>query len=167
MTCERIEDLLSPYMEGELSPEDMALVEAHLESSPASAELLGLLREAQDALARFPEVEPGPELMARLSAIPIRKRRLKPVFDLLLRPALQPVYAAFTVLLMFVSFVFFVPQGQGIRKAVTRQIHAGYGEVEKLYAKAGSLTDELGELKDSVIHSIKTLNPLKGQEEKP
>jgi len=165
MTCERIEELLSAYLEGELSAEARRGVEAHCASCPDCGGLLAALRQTREALTGFPEAEPGPGLMARLYAIPTLKKKPRPVLDLLLRPALQPVYAAFSVLLVFVSFVLFVPQGGGIRKAVSRQLHLGYGQVERLYARAGSLTDELGGLKDSVVNSIKTLNPLKGEEE--
>lgn len=165
MTCERIEELLSAYLEGELSEDARRGLEAHCASCPDCAALLAALRETREALAGFPEAEPPAGLMAGLYAIPARKRKLRPFFEVLLRPALQPVYAAFSVLTLFVSFVLFVPQGSGIRKAVNRQIHLGYGQVEKLYAKAGSLTDELGGIKDSVVDSIKTLNPLKGEEE--
>jgi anti-sigma factor RsiW len=166
MTCERIEELLSAYMEGDLSEAERREVGAHLAGCPSCAELLSLLRETRGALAAFPEIEPSPGLMARLNAIPEKKRFFKPVVRFLLRPDLQPVYAAFSVLFLALSFVFFLPQGNGIRKELDRRLHQGYSQVEKLYAEAGSLTDEVGSLTTSVVDSIKTLNPLKGQEDK-
>jgi hypothetical protein len=165
MTCERFEELLSAYLEGELGAAERTEMDAHLAACAACAELYAIFRESQEALAGFPEAEPGPELMARLYAIPEKKRFFKPVFRFLLRPDLQPVFAALSVLVIAVSFVFTAPQGRGIRKTIDRQIHLGYGEVEKLYAKAGSLTDELGSLKTTVADSIKTLDPRKGQED--
>jgi anti-sigma factor RsiW len=166
MTCERFEELLSAYLEGEVSAEERREMDTHATSCPACAELLSLFRASQEALAAFPEVEPGPALMARLYAIPEKKKFFKPVFDFLVRPDLQPVFAALSALFIAVSFVFFLPQGRGIQKAINRQLHLGYSQVEKLYAKAGSVTDELGSFKNSVVDSIKTLGPLKGQEEK-
>lgn len=166
MTCERIEELLSAYLEGELSDAGRREVDAHLAGCPACAGLLDVLRETRVALAGFPEVEPGAGLMAKLYAIPEKKRFFRPALRFLLRPDLQPVYAAFSVLLIGLSFVFFLPQGSGIRKELDRQLHLGYGQVEKLYAKAESVTDELGSLSNTVVDSIKTLNPLKGQEDK-
>jgi anti-sigma factor RsiW len=165
MNCERFEELLSAYLEGELSAGERAEMDAHLAACAACAELLAVSREMREALAGFPEAEPGPELMARLYAVPEKKKFFKPAFQFLLRPDLQPVFAALSVLFIAVSFVFTAPQGRGIRKAIDRQIHLGYSEAEKLYAKAGSLTDELGSLKTTVADSIKTLNPLKGQED--
>lgn len=166
MTCERFEELLSAYLEGEAGPDEKREFESHLAACPACAELFSVFRETQAALAGFPEAEPGPALMARLYAIPEKKSFFRPVLDFLLRPDLQPVYAAFSVLFLALSFVFFAPQGRTIQKAIDRQIHQGYDRVEKLYAKAGSLTDEIGSFKNTVVDSIKTLNPNKGQEDK-
>jgi anti-sigma factor RsiW len=166
MTCERFEELLSAYLEGEVSPEEKREMDAHLAACSACAELLTVFRETQEALRGFPELEPGPALMDRLYAIPEKKRLFRPVFDFLLRPSLQPVFAALSALFIAISFVFFLPQGRGIQKAIDRQLHLGYSQVEKLYAKAGSVTDELGSLKNTVVDSIKTLSPSKGQEEK-
>ncbi len=167
MTCERIEELLSAYLEGELSAGERGEIETHLADCPACAELLEVMRESLGAMAGFPEIEPGRELMASLYAIPQRKSRFRAILDFFQQPALQPVYAAFTILFLFLSFVLVAPQGRPIRKALDRQVHAAYGEVEKLYARAGSLTDDLGQLKNGVVNSIKTLNPSKGREEKP
>jgi anti-sigma factor RsiW len=166
MTCERIEELLSAYLEGDLTGAEKREVEAHLAGCPSCAELLSFLRETQDAFSAFPEIEPSPALMKKLYAVPEKKRFFKPIVRFLLKPDLQPVYAAFSVLFLALSFVFFTPQGSGIRKEVDRRLHQGYSQVEKLYAEAGSLTDEMGSLTTSVVDSIKTLNPLKGQEEK-
>jgi anti-sigma factor RsiW len=166
MTCERFEELLSAYLEGELSGEEKREMDIHIASCSACAELLSAFRETQEALSGFPEVEPGPALMARLYAVPEKKKFFKPIFEFLVRPDLQPVFAALSVLFVAVSFVLFAPQGRGIQKAIDRQLHLGYNQVEKLYAKAGSVTDELGSFKNSVVDSIKTLNPLKGQEDK-
>jgi hypothetical protein len=166
MTCERFEELLSAYLEGELSGEERLEMDGHLDLCPACAELLSVFRETQEALAGFPELEPGPALMAKLYAIPEKRSLFKTVSDFVLRPSLQPVYAAFMVLFIALSFVFFHPQGHGIQKAIDRQLHLGYNQVEKLYAKAGSVTDELGSLKNTVVDSFKTLNPLKGPEDK-
>ncbi|MGZ7065220.1 MAG: anti-sigma factor family protein [Candidatus Aminicenantales bacterium] len=166
MTCERFEELLSAYLEGDLSPEEKREMDAHLASCLACAELLTVFQETQEALRGFPEVEPGPTLMARLYAIPEKKSFFQPAFDFLVRPSLQPVFAALSALFIAISFVFFLPQGRGIQKAIDRQLHLGYNQVEKIYAKAGSLTDELGSLKNSFVDSIKTLTPEKGQEDK-
>jgi hypothetical protein len=166
MTCERFEELLSAYLEGELSGEERLEMDGHLTVCSSCAEFLSLFRETQGALAGFPELEPGPALMAKLYAISEKRSFFKTISDFVLRPALQPVYAAFTVLFIALSFVFFRPQGRGIQRAIDRQLHLGYSQVEKLYAKAGSVTDELGSLKNTVVDSFKTLNPIKGQEDK-
>lgn len=174
MTCERIEELLSAYLEGELGAAEMAAVEDHLAACPACAELLAGLREvagAMTAMAALPEAEPSPALLARLYGIPERKAAKKswfrPVFDFLNRPALQPVYAAFTVMLIVTSFVLFHPEGRGIRQRIDVQFHRGVGSVEKLYAEAGTLRGELEAFTGNVVKSFKTLDLLKESEDKP
>lgn len=168
MTCERIEELLSAYLEGELAATEKTEVDGHLAGCPECASLVAALREAVGAMAGFPEAEPSPALLSRLYAIPglkaEKKNRFRPVFDFLTRPALQPVYAAFTVLLVAMSFVLFHPEGRGIRKQIDVQFHRGIGTVEKLYADAGSLKGEIGALSANVVKSIKTLDLLKGGE---
>ena len=56
MGCERIEELLSPYLEDELTQEDRQTVETHLYTCASCAELLSLMREARESLSSFPEV---------------------------------------------------------------------------------------------------------------
>jgi hypothetical protein len=170
MTCERIEELLSAYLEGELVAAEKAEVEAHLAGCAECSGLASVMREALAAAAAFPEVEPSPELLAGLYAIPEAKREKKrffqPVFDWLARPALQPVYAAATGLLIVLSFVLFHPEGRGIRKAIDVQFHRGIGTVEKLYADAGGLKGEIKAVSANVVKSFNTLGLLKGDEKK-
>jgi len=170
MTCERIEELLSAYLEGELAPRERAGVEAHLASCPECAELAGLMKETLAAAAGFPEAEPSPALYERLYGIPGAKREKKrlfgPAFDWLSRPALQPVYAALTALLMVVSFVAFHPEGRGIRKQINLRLHQGIGSVEKLYADAGSVKGDIKAFSANVVKSFNTLGLLKGDEKK-
>jgi predicted anti-sigma-YlaC factor YlaD len=168
MTCQRIEELLSAYLEGELGAGEKAEVDGHLAACPGCAALVGLMRETTGALAGFPEVDPAPGLLAKLYAIPAekreRKRWFRPVFDYINRPALQPVYAAFTVVLIAASFILFHPGGRGIRKQIDLTFHRGIGTVEKLYAGAGTLKGEIGAFSANVVKSFDTLGLLKGDE---
>jgi hypothetical protein len=170
MTHERIEELLSAYLEGELAEDEKAEVEAHLAGCAECAGLAALMRETLAAAAAFPEVEPSPELLAGLYAIPetkkARKPFFRPVFDWLARPALQPAYAAATGVLIVLSFVLFHPEGRGIRKAIDVQLHRGIGTVEKLYADAGGIKGEIKAVSANVVKSFNTLGLLKGDEKK-
>jgi len=164
MTCDKIEGLLTAYLDGELGPEEKSAVEQHLEICPDCASLLSFLKSAAESLVRFPEVEPRASLREKLYAIPARKKfRFNP--DFLLKPSLQPVYAAATVFLIIFSFYMFNPDKKLINQAVSRQFHRGYSQFEKLYAKAGSITDSLGAYADSVLVSLKKINPLSKKEE--
>jgi hypothetical protein len=170
MTCERIEGLLSAYLEGELGTAERAEVDGHLAACPECAALVALMKETTRAMAAFPEAEPSPALFSSLYAIPAekheKKRLFRPVFDYLTRPALQPVYAAFTVLFIAMSFVLFHPEGRGIRKQINVNFHRGIGTVEKLYADAGLIKGEIGNFTTNVAKSIKTLDLLKSGEGK-
>jgi predicted anti-sigma-YlaC factor YlaD len=170
MTCERFEELLSAYLEGEVAAAEKAEMDVHLAACPECAALLALMREMTGAMAAFPEAEPSPTLLSSLYAIPAAKREKKrlfrPAFDWLTRPALQPVYAAFTVLFVAVSFVLFHPGGRGIRKQFDLTFHRGIGTVEKLYAGAGSLKGEIGAFTATVVKSFDSLGLLKGDEGK-
>lgn len=169
MTCERFEELLSAYLEGELAAAERAGMDAHLAACAECAELAGLMRETLAATAAFPQIEPSPALLARLYAVPeeraAKKRLFRPVFDWLARPALQPVYATLTGLFIVLSFVLFHPEGRGIRKQIDVQFHRGLGAVEKLYADAGGLKGEIKALSANVIRSFDTLG-LPGGDEK-
>jgi hypothetical protein len=113
-----------------------------------------------DSLSDFPEAEISHSLMNRLYSIPSSKRKFRINLDFLVKPSLQPVFAAASIILILVSFYFFNPEKNKFDKAVSQHIHQGYSEIEKLYAKAESFTQSLGEHKDNLLVSIKNLNPL-------
>ena len=156
MKCERIEELLSLYVEGELPAEEKAIVDSHLQSCPACTELLSALKETRLALSGFPELEVSRELLSKLASIPTAKKRFSFSLDFLLKPSLQPVFAAASVFLTLVSFYLFNPNKKAIDRSIEQHLHLGYSQVEKIYAKAGSFTDRLGDRADNVFTSIKS-----------
>lgn len=161
MSCERIEDLLVAYADGELEAADRAAVEGHLKGCPDCAALLACLRTASASLAALPEIEPRPELHRALHAIPFRKSAARRAVDLLLKPSLQPFYAAASILLALVSLYAINPDRPAIDKAVSRTFHRGYSRVERIYARAGSVTDSLGDFAENVYVSLDGINPFK------
>lgn len=165
MGCERIEELLSPYLEDDLTQEQKQTVEDHLHTCPSCAELLSLMREARESMSFFPEVEVSEELAEKLYALPHKRNKFRFISDILLRPSLQPVMAAATVLLVIVSFYMFHPQRNAINRSIERQFHIGISKVEKLYAEAEYITHSLGEYKDNLLVSLKNLKPFKGNED--
>ena len=170
MTCQRFEELLSAYLERELAAAEKAEADVHLAACPDCAALLALMKDMTGAMAAFPHSEPSRALLSRHYAIPAAKletrKFFRPAFDWLTRPALQPVYAAFTVLFIALSFVLFHPEGRGIRKQINVKFHRGVGTVEKLYAEAGSIKGEIGALTGNVVKSFNSLGLLGGDEKK-
>jgi hypothetical protein len=167
MTCQRIEELLSAYLEGGLSPAEKAYVDGHLAVCPDCASLLALLEKTEKALAGIPELEVSPGLRARLAAIPEGKKKFSFSFDFLLKPSLQPVFAAGAVFMTLISFYLFNPDKKNIDRAIDQKIHSGYSQVEKLYAKAGSFTDRVGDTAQSVFVSVKNWKIFGGNEDNP
>jgi hypothetical protein len=160
MSCDQVQALLAAYTENDLTAEDKAMVEGHVHSCRECALYLSLLREADEALAAFPQIDPGRELLERLIAIPIPKSRFRTIFETFRKPSLQPVMAAATVFLAVLSLYLLNPDRKQFDKAILRTFHRGIGQVEKLYAQAGSVTDTLGSYAENVFVSLKSINPL-------
>ena len=85
MDCEHVEKLLSPYLEDELSPEEKRIVDAHIHTCSSCADLLSLIRQTQESLASFPEVEVSENLVAQLYELPFKRKKFRFVKDFLLR----------------------------------------------------------------------------------
>ncbi len=164
MTCERPQELFSAYLEGTLDPALRRAVEDHLAACPACEALMAALRKMVQTLAVWPEHEPSPTLLARLSSISTARKKFPLLPDIFLRPSLQPYLAGAAILLVFISFLFLAPQGRSFQKAVNQQIHLGWSEAERIYAKAGSITDRLGDYKDDFLGTLRTLHILKPAE---
>ncbi|MBM3285132.1 MAG: hypothetical protein FJY81_04605 [Candidatus Aminicenantes bacterium] len=168
MTCKRFEELLSSYVEGELGAAERSLVEEHLKTCPSCPLLLAALDRTRQALRSFPELEISPSLKSRLYVIPEKKKQPRPGFtlslDFLLRPSLQPVFAAATAFMILFSFYLFHPNKAAIDKSIDRNLHLGYSQAEKLYARAGFWADRLNAYKDNILVSIKEWNILGGNE---
>jgi hypothetical protein len=157
MTCERIEDLLSSYLEGDLGADEKGLVDLHLEACRDCRSLLAALKEIRSALSGLPELEISQSLRTRLQTIPAKTKRLGPSLDFLLRPSLQPVFGAAAVLMTLVSFYLFGPNKAAIDRSIDRTVHQGYSQVERLFAKAGFVKDRLEARKDSLLVSLGNL----------
>lgn len=101
MKCVEIEALLADYVDGTLSAVERASVEQHLVSCPACREFAAEVQSATAFLARVPDVEPPPELAARIifETQSGRHGALKPqswwkrIFGPLVEPILQPRFA--------------------------------------------------------------------------
>jgi Putative zinc-finger len=165
MNCDRIEELLSPYLEGELGADDSRLVEEHVKACPDCRRLLAALTETREVLSGFPELEISESLRTRLQAIPGKKKRFSFSLDFLLKPSLQPVFATAAVFMTLVSFYLFGPYKTAIDRTIDRKVHQGYSRVEKLYVKAGSFRDSLEARKDNLLVSIKNLEILGGSKD--
>jgi anti-sigma factor RsiW len=161
MKCRQIENLLPAYQEGDLAPRMKQAVQSHLASCPDCRRLLGFLKQADAALAGFPEVDVSPGLKRKLYAVPRLKPEPRPsllsFFPKLIRqPAFLPVAAVLLAVVLFVTN----PHRDAVLKTLNRQVHLGFNKVEQVYAQAGSLLDKLNSYKEDALVSLKRINPL-------
>jgi hypothetical protein len=63
------------------------------------------------------------------------------------------------------SFYLFNPDRKNIDRAIDQKVHSGYSQVEKIYAKAGSFTDRVGDTANSVFVSVKNWKIFGGNED--
>jgi hypothetical protein len=68
MTCKDIEDRLAAYQEGAVTPEEKALVEAHLSTCAKCSSVLADLKKTVDLLKNLPEVELPPWFTQKVMA---------------------------------------------------------------------------------------------------
>lgn len=157
MTCEHIADLFSSYLDDELSQEETRMVEKHLESCADCRELMGYLRQAQDAMRSMPEIEVPADLLQRLRAIPSRKSRFRSSLEWLMRPSLQPALGAAAIFLTLFSVYAFNPNRDRINKTLDVGFHKGISRVERIWARAENLTQTLAGYTDDILVSFKNL----------
>ena len=165
MDCKHIEDLFSLYLEGDLSPKERESVDLHLDTCQECRELLALIRETNEALSLFPEIEVSAQLRNRLYEIPTQKKRFSFKLDVFLRPALQPVFAGASIFLILISFYVFHPDRLTINKTINREIHKGYSKVGQIYTQAESFAVSLFDQTDTLLDSLKNSKIFKGKED--
>ncbi len=68
LTCDEALDLLEPFLDGDLTPEESARLQAHLEGCAACAAELALAGRVQAGLRALPQPDCPPELLARVVA---------------------------------------------------------------------------------------------------
>jgi len=165
MTCNQIEELLSPYLDGELQTDKRHAVEEHLKTCAACTELLHVMGQAKHALADFPQKELDADFVERLYAIPHKKKKLRINLGFFLEPSLQPIFTGITIILTMISFYIFNPDRDLINKYIERNIHLGYSKVGTLFAKAELYSDSLNEYKDKFLVSVKDIQLLRKDED--
>jgi anti-sigma factor RsiW len=97
MTCANFEIALCDYLDGTLAPAEKAEVEQHMSTCAACAQLAHDVGAAIAFIERVADVEPPPELVTRMFAIPGMpeartsiRRGIRSWFRNLMQPMLQP-----------------------------------------------------------------------------
>lgn len=168
MNCHKFREIFSDYIDGALDAGLSVEAGKHLADCADCSSLVDAALANRDMLTGLPELDPGPDLMKKLYAIPAPPKRtvFQAMFDFLGRPSVQPALTALTLLMIFFTFLSGHPEGKALRKSLDREFHSGISQVEKLYARSGKVTSEVGTLADSVLNKFKTLKPDKGEKDK-
>lgn len=165
MTCKQIQELLSSYLEQDLTSRDKREFEAHIKQCPDCSEILTLMQEIRTSLRNFPQPEPSSELLSRLYSIPEKRKSPWSIRNIIFSPSFQPVAAAAVVLLTVISFFTFNPERKNIEQSFKRNIHLGYNKAVQLITRAEATYDSLGEYKDEFLVSLKNIKLFSGEEE--
>lgn len=115
MTCDRIKELLSDYINGDLSAPERALVERHIEVCPYCRKELRKLERMRSILASYPSLEPPPGFAQRVIAKYYARQRKASFLRTFLLGGLQPkrafAYAGVALFLVFaIALLSFFPR---------------------------------------------------------
>jgi len=168
MNCREFREIFSDYLEGTLEERLRLEADEHLARCADCSALVERAGANIRLLSGLPDLDPGDDLLKKLYSIagPPEKTAWQRVFDFLGRPSVQPLLTALTVLMIFFTFLAGHPDGKALRKSFNRELHEGYSQIERLYAKTGKFTSEVGNMAGSVFGTLKTLKPEEGGNKK-
>lgn len=168
MKCARINKLLCPYLENELSREKKMEVEAHLKTCGRCSNELDNLKKVSLLLFSMPELEITPALQTRLyslsAQLAIKPRRRIRLLEFFLKPSAQPVFAAACIVLIFVSFFFFHPDGRHLSRFLKEKASLSLGQFEKAVARVEGLPGYLPLVRKSIVDSLKNIVQTRAEE---
>jgi hypothetical protein len=182
MNCERFEELISDYLEGQLSPSLRAELEQHRASCPGCASLISEVQQVIVLCRSYPEAEPPITLPERILSATLGERRkisLRHLFDLsILRRAFSPQFAvAVALLFCLIGLAIRIagpePGGQsGMTPAILSRLdiytHKIYSESVRLYNTKNQILAEYDYFKTSLFNQIDYhLSQLSGQIKEP
>jgi hypothetical protein len=166
MNCREVREILSAYLEKEVSQTVASKIEAHLAECENCRLLTEELKALNKSLSSLPELEPSPALLARLYSIPgqvelqinpaAREPEKVSIFSrkFWLSPAFQPLLVSLTVILIVASLVFFTQPGRNFQKSISLELHRAYSQAQRVLVKAGVITDRLNGYRESLLASL-------------
>lgn len=132
--CDKIRELLSPFLDGELAPEEKELVENHLIECEACQQEFARLKELDEAVSQIEVEEPSHEFHPRLIhtlSKEYAKRRKRRSFLIQLAPLAAAASILFVVLVS--SQIFFIKYPtQSFR---TRTLEKGVEPVSEIHGE--------------------------------
>ncbi|MCP2520916.1 zf-HC2 domain-containing protein [SCandidatus Aminicenantes bacterium Aminicenantia_JdfR_composite] len=151
MKCEEFEEILSLYIEGEISGKIKTNLEKHLQECSNCKSFLTSMLDIKKTLSNFPELEVSNNLIENI----LRKTKPKKGISLII-PYLEPALATLAALIIIISLL--IPHSQKIYLAIEKQIYSIYGEIKELEVKGESLKGILIGYKENLLDSFKEKN---------
>jgi hypothetical protein len=171
MECNRIEELLSEYMEASLPDQEMIQVETHLENCQNCSLLLDTMQSTLEQCRNYPVFEIDPSLTEKILLQTSRKperRSIKKLWNnFLLKPLFTPQLAVgggLAVLFLVLMGNLIIPRlspalsgssPSNVFRAMNRNLQQVYGEGLKAYNRKVQLEDQLSYLKSSMYGKLR------------
>ena len=151
MKCGKLETLWLPYLDGKLSSQELALVEAHLAGCSACVEQLEGIRQVSQSLESWQAPEPSPWFDARLQRKIDADVAPRGLFGWLAAP-LPSFQVSLALLLLLAALL--ISSG-GIRQSPEPELIASDVKVDELYVQLQAAlqensTDELLNMMEEV-----------------
>jgi len=151
MKCKEFEEILSFYIEGEISDKIKIDFEKHLRECSKCKELFNSIIDTQKILSNFPELEINENLIQGI----LRKTKPKKGISVIV-PYLEPALAILAALIIITSLL--LPHSQKIYLEVEKRVYSIYGEIKEIEVKGESLKGVLMGYKENLVDSLKEKN---------
>ncbi|MEW5806346.1 MAG: zf-HC2 domain-containing protein [Acidobacteriota bacterium] len=157
MTCQDIENILSDYLEDNLSQGEREGVRVHLASCHPCRKMVEEVSWLVESCGQFPVIEPPELLKGKILERTSRARSgwnfLQTFFPARELQRLSPVYFFATAIMIFL-IVGVILNAYGIVKRINRYTHQAYSTGVRIYYHAEELKEDISNLKEDFPNSI-------------
>ena len=151
MNCKQVRDLLPEYVDRQVRQVFLRDIEAHLRGCDECSQLLSVYRDNIRILGAFPEIEPPPDLPAKIFERTARRGKIRAWVERYLSlPSYVLVPVAAGLLVAVLAPVLLSTDTVGSRSA-TKYAHRAWSFTLKMYGRAEGVGQEMASLKNLVF----------------
>ncbi|MEW6363998.1 MAG: zf-HC2 domain-containing protein [Acidobacteriota bacterium] len=150
MNCKQVQDLLPEYVDRQVRQVFLRDIEAHLRGCDECSKLLAVYRDNIRILGAFPEIEPPPDLAAKIFERTARRGLIRAWIERYLslpRYILLPVAAGLLVAVLAPVLL----SNDAASRSATKYAHRAWSFTLKLYGRAEGVGQEMASLKNLVF----------------